>query len=95
MNKIKNAEIALTRQKMFMDHYKSSYMFTAQNLLQFILDSIYYMTPVSEKNIGYLINFLINLKEELIESIHEFIRLVEKLSDEVSDYLIEVKNDLQ
>ena len=78
-----------------MDFLKSDYVLAAQNLMWIIFDSEEEMTPKSEEMVENAINYLVNSKEDLIDSIGKCIELVDNLSQEVEDYLREVKNDIQ
>lgn len=95
MNKIENSERGLTIHNVIMDFLKSDYMLAAQNLMWAILNSGKEMTPESEEQVEYAINYLVNSKEDLTDSMGACIELVDNLSQEVEEYLMEVKNDIQ
>ena len=95
MNRIADAELGLTVHNVYMDYLKSDYVLAAQNLMWIIFDSEKDMTPESENEIKDKIRYLLNSKENLTDAIGMCIELVDKLSHEVEDYLMEVKNDMQ
>ena len=95
MNRITDAELDLTVHNVHMDFLKSDYVLAAQNLMWIIFDSEEEITPESEEMVENAINYLVNSKKDLTDSIDKCIELVDNLSREVEDYLMEVKNDIQ
>lgn len=89
MKEIVNATIEVQKESTFLDYIKSDYVLTAQHLILALLSSQDGIDSKTEEDVSFLINHLINAKDGLIDLIGVYIGEVDKLSEEIEDYLKE------
>ena len=89
MKQIVNATIQVQCESTYLDHIKSNYMLTAQHLIRILLSSQKGMNSKTEKDVSFLSNHLIDAKDELIDAIGVYIGELDKLSEEIENYLKE------
>lgn len=87
MKEIVNATIEVQKESTLLDHIKSDYVLTAQHLILTLLSSQDGMDSKTEEDVSFLINHLINAKDGLIDLIGVYIGEVDRLSEEIEDYL--------
>ena len=89
MKEIVNATIKLQCEGTLLDHIKSDYVLTAQHLIRTLLSSQKGMDSKTEEDVSFLINHLINAKDGLINLIGVYIQEIDRLNEEIEDYLKE------
>ena len=89
MKEIVNATFEVQKESRLLDYIKSDYVLTAQHLILALLASQDGIDSKTEEDVSFLINHLINAKDGLIDLIGVYIGEVDKLSEEIEDYLKE------
>ena len=91
MKQVIDATIQVQLENTFLDHIKSDYMLTAQHLIQVLLSSQNGMNQKTEKDVAFLTNHLIEAKDGLIDLIDIYEEVMDRLSEEIENYLKEVE----
>lgn len=87
MKQIIDTTIAAQSESISLDFLKADFVLTTQHLIELIFYSLNGMGAKNEKDMSFAINHLIDAKDLLIDRIGTYMKEVDKLSEEIENYL--------